>query len=207
MTEPDTIRNYELGFKSRLADGRFNLNVAAYRLEWKDIPGNVQFPCAFSNLVTAGDATGDGVEFEMVGRLSDAWKVNLAASYNDLTYDDNVRPAIGVSGDRVVGSPAKNYSAGLEYGFDLTERWGGWARADWAYMGSLRSELSSLPIDSYDTVNVRLGLVQDNLSIELFGRNITDEQGVTRIEPLAFGGDYVLIRPREVGIEVRYSYK
>ncbi len=113
-------------------------------------------------------------------------------------------PAIGASGDRVVGSPAKNYSAGVEYGFDLTERWAGWARAGWAYVGSLKSELSSLPIESYDTVNVRFGLVQDNLSIELFGRNITDEQGVTRIEPLAFGGDYVLIRPREVGIEVRY---
>jgi iron complex outermembrane recepter protein len=207
VTEPDTIRNYELGFKSRLGDGRFNLNVAAYRLEWKDIPGTVQFACAFSNLVNAGDATGEGVEFELVGRLSEAWKVNLAASYNDLTYDDNVLPAIGAPGDRVVGSPAKNYSAGLEYGLDLTERWAGWARADWAYVGSLSSELSSLPIKSYDTVNVRLGFVQDNLSIELFGRNVTDEQGVTRIEPLPFGGDYVLIRPREVGIEVRYSYK
>ncbi|HEY5755992.1 MAG TPA: TonB-dependent receptor [Steroidobacter sp.] len=207
VTEPDTIRNYELGFKSRLGDGRFNLNVAAYRLEWKDIPGSVQFACAFSNLVNAGDATGEGVEFELVGRMSEAWKVNLAASYNDLTYDDNVLPAIGAPGDRVVGSPAKNYSAGLEYGFDFSERWAGWARADWAYVGSLNSELSSLPIESYDTVNARFGLVQDNLSIELFGRNLTDEQGVTRIEPLPFGGDYVLVRPREVGIEVRYRYK
>ncbi|MFC4314268.1 TonB-dependent receptor [Steroidobacter flavus] len=207
VTEPDTIRNYELGFKSRLGDGRVNLNVAAYRLEWKDIPGSVLFDCAFSNLVNAGDATGEGVEFELVGRLSESWKVNLAASYNDLTYDDNVLPAIGAPGDRVVGSPAKNYSAGLEYGFDLSERWAGWARADWAYVGSLRSELSSLPIESYDTVNVRFGLVQESVSIELFGRNITDEQGITRIEPLPFGGDYVLIRPREVGIEVRYRYK
>ncbi len=32
----------------------------------------MQFACAFSNLVTAGDATGEGVEFEVVGRLSEA---------------------------------------------------------------------------------------------------------------------------------------
>ncbi|MBL8268888.1 TonB-dependent receptor, partial [Steroidobacter sp.] len=207
VTDPDTIRNYELGFKSRLNDGRVNLNVALYRMEWKDIPASVQFACAFSNLVNAGDATGEGAEFELVTRLSEAWKLNLTASYNDLTYDDNVLPAIGSSGDRVEGSPAKNYSAGVEYGFDMTDRWSGWARADWAYVGSLRSELSGLPIESYDTLNLRVGLVQDNLSVELFGRNVTDEQGVTRIEPLAFGGDYVLIRPREVGIEVRYRYK
>lgn len=207
VTDPDSIRNYELGFKSRLAGGRVSFNAAVYRLEWKDIPGNVMFDCAFSNLVNAGDATGEGVEFEMVSRLSEAWKINLAASYNDLTYDDNVLPAIGTSGQRVEGSPAKNYSAGVEYGFALGERWSGWARADWAYVGSLRSELSGLPIESYDTLNMRLGLVEDRLSIELFGRNLTDEQGVTRIEPLPFGGDYVLIRPREVGIEVRYRYK
>src|SRR5690606_27126264 len=155
VTDPDTIRNYELGFKSRLNDGRINLNVAAYRLQWQDIPGTVLFDCAYSNIVNAGDATGKGVGFELVSRLSEAGKLNLAASYNDLTYDDNVLPAIGVPGERVMGSPAKNYSAGLEYGFDLTERWFGWARADWAYVGSLSSELSGLPIESYDTVNVR----------------------------------------------------
>ncbi len=206
VTDPDTIRNYELGFKSRLNEGRVTLNVAAYRLEWQDIPGGVLFDCGFSTQLNAGDATGEGVEFELVSRLSEAWKVNLSASYNELTYDDNVLPAIGSPGERVEGSPAKNYSAGMEYGFELSDRWAGWARADWAYVGSLRSELSGLPIESYDTLNVRFGLVQDHLSIELFGRNITDEQGVTRIEPLPFGGDYVLIRPREVGIELRYSY-
>lgn len=207
VTDPDTVTNYELGFKSRLNDGRISLNVAAYRLEWKDIPGTVQFACAFSNLVNAGDATGEGVEFELASRLSESWKLNLSASYNDLTYDDNVLPAIGLPGQRVEGSPEKNYSVGLEYGLDLTGNWSGWARADWAYVGRLRSELSGLPIDSYDTLNLRVGLVQSNLAIELFGRNLTDEQGVTRIEPLAFGGDYVLIRPREVGIELRYRYK
>jgi outer membrane receptor protein involved in Fe transport len=207
VTDPDTIRSYELGLKSRLNEGRINVNVAAYRLKWRDIPGTVLFECAFSNTVNAGDATGEGVEFEMVSRLSEAWKLDLTASYNDLTYDDNVLPAIGLPGERVIGSPAKNYSAGLEYGFDLTERWSGWARLDWAYVGSLRSELSGLPIDSYDTLNMRIGLVRENLSVELFGRNVTDEQGVTRIEPLPFGGDYVLIRPREIGIEIRYSHK
>ena len=125
VTDPDTVRNYELGFKSLLAGRRINLNAAVYRLEWKDVPGTVLFPCNFSNLVNAGDATGKGVEFEMAARLGGAWKLNLSASYNDLTYDDNVLPQIGTPGEQIAGSPAKNYSAGLEYDFNLGSAWSG----------------------------------------------------------------------------------
>ena len=211
VTDPDTVRNYELGLKSQFGDGRIGVNLAAYRLEWRDIPGNVTFPCGFSTVVNAGDATGDGVEFELVGRLTDSWRVNLAASYTDLTYDDNVLPAIGVPGDRVKGSPDKNYSAGLEYDFDLGTTWSGLARFDWAYVGSVRPDLGGGPpvptLDSYDTLNLRLGFRRDALALELFGRNVTDERGVTSVEPFQFGGKQSLIRPREVGVEVRYSYR
>jgi outer membrane receptor protein involved in Fe transport len=210
VTDPDTVRNYELGLKSVLGDGRFNLNVAAYRLEWQDIPGNVTLPCGFSTIVTAGDATGDGVEFEFVGMLNESWRFNLAASYTDLTYDDNVLPAIGAPGDRVKGSPEKNYSVGLEYGFDLSSAWSGSARADWAYVGSVEPDLGGPPVPelaAYDTLNLRFGLKRDSLALELFGRNLTDERGVSSVEPYQFGSKESLIRPREVGVEVRYSYR
>ena len=213
LTDPDTVKNYELGMKSMLGGGRLSLNVAAYRLEWQDIPGIVVLGgCGgFSTIVNAGDATGEGVELEFVGRLSESWRFNLAASYTDLTYDEGVLPAIGAAGDRVKGSPAKNYSAGLEYDFNLSAAWSGSARADWAYVGSVEPALSGgptvAPLDSFDTLNLRFGLTKDNLAIELFGRNVTDERGVSSLEPVQFGGEQTLIRPREVGVEVRYSYK
>lgn len=206
VTDPDTVRNYELGFKSVLDDGRINLNVAVYRLEWKDVPGTVLLQCNFSTLVNAGDATGEGVEFEMSGRLSEAWTFNVSAAYNELTYDDDILPQIGTPGEQIAGSPAKNYSAGLEYVFNLGDTWSGWARADWAYVGQVRSELGALPRESYDTLNLRLGVMEGNLAIELFGRNVTDERGVSSVEPLPFGGEQTLIRPRELGVEVRYSF-
>ena len=208
VTDPDTVRNYELGFKSLLAGRRINLNAAVYRLEWQDVPGTVLFQCNFSNLVNAGDATGKGVEFEMAARLGVAWRLNLSASYNDLTYDANVLPQIGTPGKQIAGSPAKNYSAGLEYDFSLGSVWTGSARADWAYVGQVRSNFGSLPRASFDTLNLRLGLLKEgSLAIELFGRNVTDERGVSSVEPLPFGGEQTLIRPREIGVEVRYSYQ
>jgi iron complex outermembrane recepter protein len=168
----------------------------------------VLFPCNFSTSVNAGDATGKGVELELAARLSEAWKVNVSASYNDLTYDNNVLPQIDTSGERVAGSPAKNYSAGLEYDFHVSDPWSGSARADWTYVGQVRSELAALPRDSYSTLNLRFGvMIAANLAMELFGRNETDKRGVSRVEPLPFGGEQTLIRPREVGVEARYSCK
>ena len=80
VTDPDTVTNYELGMKSVLGGGRYSVNVAAYSLEWKDIPGNVTFPCGFSTIVNAGDASGEGVEVEFVGRLTESWRFNLSAA-------------------------------------------------------------------------------------------------------------------------------
>ena len=62
-------------------------------------------------------------------------------------------------------------------------------------------------LEAYDTLNLRFGLKRDNLGLELFGRNLTDERGVSSVEPFQFGGEQTLIRPREVGLEVRYSYR
>ncbi len=117
-------------------------------------------------------------------------------------------PQIGTPGEQIAGSPAKNYSAGLEYDFNLGSAWSGSARADWGYVGRVRSDFGSLPKESFDTLNFRLGVLKDDaLAIEVFGRNITDERGVSSVEPLPFGGEQTLIRPREIGVEVRYSYK
>ena len=117
----------------------------------------------------------------------------------------------GVAGDRVKGSPDRNYSAGIEYGFSLSDAWSGSARVDWAYVGSLQPDLGGGPpapaLEAYDTLNLRFGLRRDALALELFGRNITDERGVSSVEPFQFGSHQTLIRPREVGLEVRYSYR
>ena len=134
-------------------------------------------------------------------------KLNLFASYNDLTYDDNVLPQIGTAGEQIPGAPARNYSVGLEYDFDLGDAWSGLARADWAYVGDVRSEFGALPRGAFSTLDLRLGVSRDNLAIVLFGSNLADERGVSHVEPLPFGGEQTLIRPREVGIEVRYSYR
>ena len=60
--DADFLDNYELGFKSRFAGGRYTLNLTAFRMEWKDYQIEVVDPGPLFAVLVAnvGDAEIDG---------------------------------------------------------------------------------------------------------------------------------------------------
>ena len=103
-------------------------------------------------------------------------------------------------------------SAGLQYDFPLTAAWSAFARADYSYVSSTRYKFGQIdPVivlqDAYDLTNLRLGLQRGDLSVELFGRNVTDERAVVNTTDPSLGDRQYLARPRELGVELRYSFR
>jgi hypothetical protein len=41
----------------------------------------------------------------------------------------------------------------------------------------------------------------------LFGNNLFDERGVVGLQQPSFGSNENIIRPREIGVELRYSFE
>jgi outer membrane receptor protein involved in Fe transport len=213
LTEPDTLWNYEFGAKSVLADGRINLNLAVYRADWKGVQISAGLACGFGAIVNGGDAVGKGVELELVAQLTRSWRANLTAAYNHNEFDE-VSTATGFApGERLPGSFEKNGSLGVQYDFDLSERWSGFARADYVYTGDVLLKFGRgvdatfITQDPQNIGNVRLGLRHEALSVELFGRNVSDERGVISTGDPLFGAQQVITRPRELGVELRYSFR
>jgi iron complex outermembrane receptor protein len=213
LTDPDTLWNYELGLKSRLADGRVSVNAAVYHQEWEGVQLGTSLECGFNGTINAGDVKGEGLELEMTAQLTGAWRLNVAAAYNHNEFD-SVIPSTGFEkGERVPNAPEKNVSAGVQYDFAVTEAWQGFARADYAYVGDARYKFGQgdgaliVMQDAYDTASVRLGLRRSDLAVELFGRNMTDERAVVYTQDPEIGNYQYLARPRELGIEVRYSFR
>lgn len=213
LTEPDTLTNYELGSKAVLAGGRVNLNTAIYHADWHGVQVPAGLECGFGAVVNGGDAIGRGVEVELVAQLTPAWRLNLAAAYNHNEFD-RAAPQTGyVRGERLPGSFENNGSVGLQYDFTLNQDWSGFARADYVHTGDIRLKFGRAEGATFVTLepqnigNLRVGLQRDRLGIELYGRNITDERGVASSDDPDLGGTQILIRPREVGVEVRYSLR
>src|SRR5882672_192832 len=209
VTDPDTLWNYELGLKGQFASGRLAINTAIYKEDWKGVQLSLGLDCGFSGAVNGGDATGKGAELELVAQPTGAWRFNLSYSYNKVEWD-NVEPGTGfVAGERLPDSPEKNASAGAQYSFDLGAVWKGFARADYTYVGNVHMNFPTGDVvqPSFDTLNLRLGFKRDQLDLELFGRNVQDERAVLVTVNPTFGGDQILIRPREYGVELRYSFR
>ena len=205
VTDPDTLWNYELGVKSLQADGRVSLNAAIYRQEWSGVQLLSGLPCGFAVIVNGGEVTGEGVEFELVAEPTDVWRLNLAVAYNRSEFDSVAEGTRFSAGDRLPDVPRVNGSVGVQRSFHLPGPWSAFIRGDYTYVGDVLSEFGE--IDAFDTVNLRLSVQRGPLGVDLFGRNLADERAVLTLEDPALGSHQTLVRPRELGVELRYAFE
>ena len=212
LTDPDTLWTYELGMKSNWAGNRIQANVAVFHQSWKGVQLSASQPCGFNGTVNGGDASGNGAELEMTARITRGLTANLTASY---VYNEfgSVKPNVGyMTGDRVPGAPEENASAGLQYNFSLSPTWNGYARADYTYVGDVHYIFGvgagAMPVlqGGYGQANLRLSLQSRGLGADLYVRNLTDKRAATSTDNPTQGGYIFLLRPREIGVELRYSF-
>lgn len=100
MFEPETVKSYELGIKSKLLDGRLTTSVAVFYGDYENvqIPGSVGVDTdgdgindTFTGVTTnAGKATLPGIEFEGVFQANDNWKFGWALGYINAEYKEFV---------------------------------------------------------------------------------------------------------------------
>ncbi len=198
----------EFGFKSRLWDGRAQLNGALYYQEFDGYFGftrGVQVldasgsPVDISGgIVFNGDATIWGIELEGQALLTERLKVGGALSYNKGEWEDAISPcnvreageALGmcsVDGDALGGEPEWNISANAEYHVPLDS--GEWyLRALWKFNDDRLNTVASSGIGdvtgefhSYNNVNLYTGLRAADHSWDVFVwvKNLLDEDEVT----------------------------
>ena len=206
---PDTIASdeldsFEIGAKFVLANGRATLNVAAYQVEWEGIPVAQVADCGFELTLNAGEAESRGVEIEGQVLMSDIWSMNYGLSYVSAELTDQA-PGLGESGDRLPGSPEFQMSVGLQADFDLMGR-PTYLRTDVTHIGEYFNNLQEAGPEAgdYTTINLRAGInVTEKISLSVFARNLTNEDGLTWIETELGDGRANYLRPRTIGIQLR----
>jgi iron complex outermembrane receptor protein len=210
LSNPDKLWTYELGLKSAWLDNRVTTNIAIFHQVWDGVQLATSQPCGFQAVINGGNASGNGAELEMTARFTQSLHGNLSASWVHNKFD-SVAPGTGFAeGDRVPGAPEENASAGLQYDFKLSNTWKGFARGDYVYVGAVHyvygSGAREILQGGYGQANVRLAFQRDTLSVELFGNNVTDKYAAESTGDPASGGYVYLLRPREVGLELRYAF-
>ena len=132
---PETVTAFEIGTKNRFDDGRYQINVAAYRNNFRDLQVQNQFLVGTSTLSAirnAGKAYSQGVEAEFVARPVAELTLNATATLMKTEYTQYITGAppnypaapsgISLAGKRIPFSPSSKFTFGGRYDIDLGEK-------------------------------------------------------------------------------------
>ncbi len=216
----DSLWSYETGVRLNPAPG-LQLDLTAYLLDWKDaqftffglvngLPG--------SSIGNVGKARSTGLEVALRYRVSPSLDFNASvASMDAKTKADTQIPSGGPtsitapSGSRLPGTPKLQAAlqANLKFAgpFDSQGRF----NATYTHVGDRVMFLGgNKPADAFDTVDLGLNFVKDNLTLATGISNVTNEKGVLSITgaPAGVGSfaQYFLQRPRTMTVSLRYDY-
>jgi outer membrane receptor protein involved in Fe transport len=79
----DFLTNYELGFKTELADHRVRINGAVFQEDWDDFQYSFLGANGLTEIRNAGQARIKGVEADILWRVTDAFTLSSAFSFLD----------------------------------------------------------------------------------------------------------------------------
>lgn len=228
---PEKVDSYELGMKTRLADGRVIFNVAAFRSEHKDMQLSVFTAStgAASIVKNAAAARIQGLEFETVLRPLDSLTINASLAILDPKYKSFIDGGIDVSANRAFPHAPKTTAA---IGFDWQAAKGGWGKlnfyGDLSYVSSYYTfpyplvtptvsdqNANSSKSKGRTIVNLRASLSEipvggATAEVSVFVRNLTKEDNPSNFIDFGPGFGGILLgyfpEPRTFGVTVGLKF-
>ena len=209
---PDRTRNFELGFKTRLLDGRLMLNGSAYHIKWIDPQvASATLVGLMPITINGKGAASDGVDISLVWQLTPRVELrgiysytharlttaapNLISYFNTDSSDGNAfGPTLyadGVKGDRMPGSPRHKTGIEMLYRFPLSA--GISAQASYAVtaqsgvLATTGNRGNGFRIPGYAIQDAALSLSGERWWLQLYCDNIFNVFGVSGIRD---GADY-----------------
>ena len=185
---PETLRSYEVGFKTDILDGHVRLNGALFYNQYNNIiltlsecPGP---PCA--KPVNAGKAHVKGAELEAEIHPTEAFLIDASVSYLDFHYTSTL-PSSNVTLDMITPyTPEWKWAIGAQYDVSLGSSGMLTGRIDGSYQSHIFTAAINAPtnqIDGYFLANAKVTWVPDDqkwaISFEV--HNLTDKIYYTSI--------------------------
>ena len=186
--EPEYVKNYELGWKSTLQDGRMILNGAIFKSEYDDKQESILIPVDLTNVATvvrnAASMEMTGIELELMYQVTEAWDLMVTYGYLEAEYKDYLAD---LNGDNIItdnsgliprNTPENTFGITTSYTAQIGqgELKG---RVSYRFRDEMNSDSSNKPqgeLDSIENVNATISYSFSNYSITAWGRNLTDER-------------------------------
>lgn len=192
---PEKLWSYEVGAKGSWFDRRLNLNLSAFRYDYKDLQVTLFVPPSYALTQNAASARTYGVELEGEVRLYPGLSINGTLAYLDAKYRDYpaaysaIFGSFDASGKRLNNAPEWAYTLGATYAFAAL---GGdsYLGADYRWQDDIYFSAANDGVGgitghleqqrSYGLLNARLGWNSSDgrYGVSVVGRNLLDKDYV-----------------------------
>lgn len=220
--DPETLDNYEIGFKTEFAGGRVRLNGAAFLMKYKDMQQDLDVPAPGTSTgrenrtINASSAEFKGVELDLTAQLNRNFRINGNLGYLDAKYKNffgdifSTGTPVDATFLKIRRAPKWTWALGATYETDIGDNASAWITGDVHYIGGHEITFLNNPnlrnggqylIDA--SVNARL----NKTTISLFGKNLANEKGWTIGYDVQGVWSYAAPRPRRTyGVAVTQTF-
>ena len=229
--DKEVSTNFEIGLKSTLLENRLAFNASIFTTTVDDNQFFEFFAGPFGLMrvvTTIEEIQIQGIEADFNFAANDYLTIFGGVGILDSEIKENRNRPLTVGND-VPQAPEQTYNFGAAFEYPVGNMTL-FARADWQYVGKtwfhtlqgeqtptiwqaffgpgILQDFTNSQRDSYNTLNLRLGLQTENWSITAWGRNITDESYLEEVIPAPeFGGSFNHQSAGDsYGLEVAYRF-
>jgi outer membrane receptor protein involved in Fe transport len=180
---PDTLWDYEFGWKTRWLDNRLTFNGAVYFMRWSGIQQQgTDITGAYAYIINAGNARAAGFESEIIAHPARWVELDAGASYTDAKlYGDQPIQPLPVNqvkaGDPLPFVPKWTLNGAAEFKYSLAEE-PGWFRVEVSHQSGRTTAFDPVnptyaKLPGWTLVNASTGVkIRDRYDITLFVRNL-----------------------------------
>ena len=185
----DTVDNFEIGVKGTLGN-RMRYNAALFRVNWDNVQLNTAGPVSGYFVVVNGDeAVSQGVELSLSGQVTDKLDAGVSYTYVDAELTEDIlfpgQTETGfLAGTSLPGIPEHALTARLGYlqslagGMSLYYQINGYYQTETENSTSV-SPREAATHDGFALLNGSVSLAMDNWNVDLFIKNLTNDEGIT----------------------------
>lgn len=212
--DTDDVMNYELGWKTDLADGQLRFNGSLFMVEIEKLQTTI-FDPSITNLFfsdNAADAEVKGLEADFIYAPNAVTGLTISGAFSLL--DSEITKVLTPTNDVIKGDElafAPELQANLQARYEWSLQGGVMAHvmSHMAHSAESYSDIITINrdrIDSWTMFGLTAGVTSEEWSAELFVDNLTDERAevarnyVNDVERVSYA------RPRTMGVRLSYSF-
>ena len=209
--KPEYTWNYEIGTHLSLFDGKLQADLAAFYMQTYDQQLSQMAESGLGRItVNAGESESYGVEANLVASLNKNLQLNASYGYTEATFVKyNAGKDEDYSGNYVPFVPRHTMNIGGSYSFYFNNSWAKSLTLGANATGAGKiywTEANNASQDFYTSLNGYISLKTQSMQIDLWGRNLTDNEYTTFYFETMGRGYEQRCKPLQVGVDVRLHF-